>query len=157
MPDSGIDLSTICLLTDTPYPVVEGATDVLCNYLILERTGTIYQLNQFAEVYIVQRFIPDVETYSALSADIERRQRQIKEALNRLEEDMIARHALAKVIRDWHIITDSDRITAAKMYDLYGRVRRECNRGGRFHVESMLQEFIIEIQESEHITAHPFV
>ena len=60
-------------------------------------------------------------------------------------------------MRDWHIITDSDRITAAKMYDLYGKANRECSNGGRFKVQSMFEDFVKESQESEKITAHPYV
>lgn len=157
IPNDGADLTTICLLTDYPYPQVEAAVDALCNYLIIERHGNIFGLNQFAETYIIQRFIPDAETYQLLSTEIERRQRRIRESLEILQRDIEERPELAKIMRDWHIITDSDRITAAKMYDLYGKANRECSRGGQFKVQSMFEDFVKESQESERITAHPYV
>lgn len=155
--NEGIDLSTVCLLTKCSYPKVESAVDALCNYLILERKGSGYFINQFAEKYIIGRFIPDAEVFQTLSAEIVGRQRQIRESLENLKQDMIERPDLSKIMRDWQIVTDSDQITAAKMYDLYGRANRECNRGSKFKVEAVFEEFITETKEAEEITAHPFV
>ena len=125
--------------------------------MILERKGSTYLLNQFAETYIIQRFVPDAETYNILSKEIEQRQRRIQESLDKLNSDMKNSPELTKIMQDWHIITDSDRITAAKMYNLYGRVKFECYRGGEFRVQSVFEDFVKESQESERITAHPFV
>jgi hypothetical protein len=85
------------------------------------------------------------------------RRRQIQEALEQLQIDIEDRPQLAKIMRDWQIITDSDRITAAKMYRLYGRVKTECSRSSKFKVEAILEDFVHECQEAEEITAHPFV
>lgn len=155
--ENGTDLSTICLLTEYSYPEVEAAVDMLCNYLIIERKETIYSLNQFAETYIIQRFVPDAETFNTLSSEIETRQRRIRESLARLDSDITTRKPLANIMKDWHIITDSDRIAAAKMYNLYGYVRNECSRGGQFRVQSVLEDFLKETLENERITAHPFI
>ena len=61
------DISTICLLTKEAYPNVEAVIDVLCNFLILEKKDTQYGLNSFAEKYVIDRFLPDAETYDQLS------------------------------------------------------------------------------------------
>lgn len=154
---NGTDLSTICLLTEYSYPEVEAAVDALCNYLILERNGILYLLNQFAETYIIQRFVPDAETFNVLSREIETRQRRIRESLEKLDSDMQSRRPLANIMQDWYIVTDSDRITSANMYDLYGRVKRECGNGGKFKVQSAFEDFLSESLENEKITAHPFI
>lgn len=125
--DDSTDINTICLLTRESYPNVEAVMDVLCNYLILEKKDTQYSLNAFAEKYIVGRFLPDSDTYERLSKDITSRQRQVKDALEQLKSDMEERTSLGNIMKDWQIITDIDRITAAKMYKLYGTVREECN------------------------------
>lgn len=157
IPNSGIDLSTVCLLTNFSYPEVEATVETLCNYLIVERKDNFYSLNQFAETYIIQRFIPDAETFEALSRDIEKQRRDVQLSLEKLEIDMEQRAPLRNIMRDWHIITDSDRITAAKMYDLYGQVNKECNRGGKFKVQAIIEEFIEKSEECEKITAQPFI
>ena len=156
-PNKGMDLSTVCLLTNISYPDVEAVTETLCNYLIIERSENDYFLNQFAETYIIQRFIPDSQTFQKISDKIEARRRDVRQALEKLEDDMKNRIELRNILRDWNVITDSDRITAAKMYELYGQVNAECNRGGKFKVQGALEDFIIKSKECEQITAHPYI
>ena len=157
IPNKGIDLSTVCLLTNISYPDVEAVAETLCNYLIVERNGNTYSLNQFAETYIIQRFIPDAQTFESISDKIEKRRREVQQALEKLDDDVKQRTELKNILKDWNVITDSDRITAAKMYDLYGQVNSECNRGGKFKVQAVFENFIVKSEECEQITAHPFV
>lgn len=151
------DINTICILSEEAYPEVEEVVDILCNFLILEKKDTQYSLNSFAEKYIVDRFVPDAETYNKLSTEIASRQRQVKNSLEQLQYDMEERPKLASIMSDWHIITDIDRITASKMYHLYGEVREACENSGKFKVQSVLENFIKECEESERVTAHPYV
>lgn len=151
------DISTLCLLTNESFPNVEAVVDILCSFLILEKNDTLYSLNGFAEKYIVGRFLPDAETYERLSSEILTRRRQVRTSLATLQEDIQNRPALARIISDWLIITDVDQITAAEMYKWYGEVNDTCNRAGKFKVELTLQGFIQKCDESERLTAHPFV
>lgn len=155
--NNSTDINTICLLTEEAYPNVEQVIDILCNYLIIEKRDTQYSLNSFAEKYIVGRFIPDAETYSKLSTEITTRRRQVESSLLQLEEDIKGSSALAKIMSDWQIITDIDRITAAKMYQMYGEVRRECERSGKYRVTTYLEDFLKSCDESESVTAHPYI
>ena len=151
------DLSTLCLLTDESYPDMEEVVDILCSYLILEKKDTQYSLNEFAEKYIVSRFLPDSETYERLSADILARQRNVHSSLERLKEDIIRRPSLAKIISDWHIFTDVDKIMAAQMYDMYGDVKHNCDNAGKYKVETVLEDFTKKCEDAEKLTAHPFI
>lgn len=151
------DISTLCLLTNESFPNVESVVDILCSFLILEKKDTLYALNGFAEKYIVGRFLPDAETYEHLSREIINRQRQVSVSLDKLHEDIQSRPSLARIIKDWLIITDVDQITAAEMYKLYGEVNDTCYNAGRFKVESVLEDFVRKCEESERLTAHPFV
>lgn len=155
--NSSTDVNTICLLTNAPYPNVEEVIDVLCNFLIIEKKDTQYYINDFAEKYIVGRFLPDAETYNRLSSEILARQRNVQNSLRKLEEDMRSRPYLSNIMRDWLIITDIDRITAAKMYQMYGDVRQTCDRAGRFLVEGIVEDLIVAAKEAEGVTAHPYI
>lgn len=155
--NNSIDISTICLLTGEAYPNVEAVMDILCNYLIVEKRETQYSLNGFAEKYIVGRFLPDAETYNKMSSEITARQRDVSRALNQLNDDMKNRPALAKIMKDWLIISDIDKINAAKMYNMYGDVKRECDYAGRFMVASALEDFLKKCAEAEKLTAHPYI
>ena len=151
------DISTLCLLTNESFPNVEAVVDILCSFLILEKNDTLYSLNGFAEKYIVGRFLPDAETYERLSKEIFTRQRQVRASLEKLREDMANRSSLAKIIKDWLIVTDVDQITAAEMYDFYGAVLRTCDNSGKYHVEATIEDFLKKCDEAERLTAHPFV
>lgn len=155
--NSSTDVNTICLLTNAPYPKVEEVIDVLCNFLIIEKKDTQYYLNDFAEKYIVGRFLPDAETYNALSSEILARQRNVQNSLRKLEEDMRSRPYLSKIMRDWLIITDIDRITAAKMHQMYGDIKQTCDRAGRFLVEGAVEDLLVAAKEAESVTAHPYI
>lgn len=157
IPNDSTDISTICLLTKEAYPDVEAIMDVLCNYLIIEKRETQYALNSFAEKYIVGRFLPDAEQFNSLSSEISSRQREVKRALEQLNEDIQNRPPLAKIMSDWQIITDIDRINAANMYKLYGEVKHDCEGHGRFQVSAALEESIKKCEEAEKLSAHPFV
>ena len=157
IPNDSTDISTICLLTKEAYPNVEAIMDVLCNYLIIEKRETQYALNSFAEKYIVGRFLPDAEQYNSLSAEIASRQRDVKRSLEQLNEDIKNRPPLAKIMSDWQIITDIDRINAAKVYELYGEVKRDCDGNGRFRVATALEDALKKCEEAEKLTAHPFI
>lgn len=151
------DVNTICLLTNEAYPRVEEVIDILCNFLIIEKKDTQYYLNDFAEKYIVGRFLPDAETYNKLSTEISSRQRNVQSSLKKLEEDMKYHSSLASIMRDWLIISDIDRITAAKMHQMYGDVKQTCDRAGRFLVEGAVEDLIKTAKEAEMVTAHPYI
>lgn len=152
-----VDLNTICLLSKENYTKVEAIADTLCNYLILEKSCGQYSLNKFAEKYIINRFMPDASTYEELSSQIQHRERQIQQALSKLQNDIRQRPELAKIMSDWYIVTDSDKITAATMYRLYGDAKRECSMDSRLKAEAVFEELIVQSNEAESITAHPFI
>lgn len=157
IPNEGTDIGTICLLTKEAYPDVEAVMDVLCNYLIIEKRDAQYTLNNFAEKYIVGRFLPDAETYNDLSAKISASQRDVRRSLEQLNDDISKHQSLARIMSDWHIITDIDKINAAKMYELYRDVKHDCDSAGRFRVSSALEAALQKCEEAERFTAHPFI
>ncbi len=153
----GIDINTMCLLTNESYSSVEEIIDVLRNLLVIEKKDTQYSLNAFAEGYIINRFLPDAETYNKLSNEITARNRQIIRDLERLKSDMKERPSLAKIMSDWSILTDIDRIAAAKMHRTYYEVQRACKFDSKFKVESALEELVAICDECERLTAHPYI
>lgn len=155
--NNSTDINTICLHTNDSYPNVEAVIDILCNYLILEKKDTQYSLNEFAEKYIVSKFLPDEETYNNLSQEITRSRAEIQFKLSKLQNDLKENPALAKIIADWHIISDIDKITAATMYALYGDVNRACRNGAKYKVQIELEHCMEEWEVCEKLTAHPFI
>ncbi len=152
-----IDLYTISMLSKKPYSIIDPVLDLLCKYLIIEKTGETYRLNQFAEKYIIQLFMPDTETYHKIENEITNSTRNIQNELRKLEGDIERSQSLKQIIHDWSIISDGDRIAAAKAYRLYGDVKRDCNTMSSYHISSALNDAIDTIAEIERNTMHPYI
>ena len=156
-PYDSVDIYTICTLSKESYLNVEPIITILCRYLVIEKKGDLYSLNQFAEKYIIQRFMPDAESYTQMSLEIESSTRTIQSELTNLQRNIDASQSLRRIMQDWNIIANGDRIAAAKAFNLYRSVSEDCKRGSRFHIESALHEFIGEIERIEQNTMHPYI
>ena len=77
--------------------------------------------------------------------------------MSELDRDIKNRSELSKILSDWCIVSDSDRITAASMYRLYGEANRECKKDSRFKAQAVLEDVIAASKEAEEITAHPYI
>lgn len=157
-PSDAIDLYTISMLSKEPYCILDPIIELLCQYLIIEKVGDLYRLNQFAEKYIIQLFMPDSEVYEKISSEISNSTRRIQEELNELQNDIENNSVLKRIIQDWNVITDGDKISAAKAYKLYGEVNHECyQRRTRFFISSTFESSIKMIETLEQNTMHPYV
>lgn len=156
-PFDSVDIYTISMLAKESYQTIEPIITMLCRYLVIEKKGDLYSLNQFAEKYIIQRFLPDAESYNQISSEIETSTRRIQNELANLQRNINSSQSLKRIIQDWDIISDGDRISAAKAFNLYRSVSEDCRKGSRFHIDSALQEFIKEIESIEQNTMHPYI
>lgn len=155
-PGDCVDIYTLSMLSKRSYQEIEPIMTMLCKYLIVEKKNNEYGLNEFAEKYIIFRFLPDKESYLSLSNEIENSTRQIKTELRNLQEQIENNTGLRHIILDWAIITEGDRIAAAKAYRLYGETRTDC-RKGKFFVELAYEHIKQTFQEIERSTMHPYV
>lgn len=156
-PSDSLDLYTISTLSKESYSTIDPIIELLCRYLIVEKVGDNYKLNQFAEKYIIQLFMPDSESYEKLQAEIIGSIQKIQEEIKRLENDITTSKALRGIINDWSIISNGDKIAAAKAYKLYGDVKRDCSTGSAFHIYSSLEEAVKVIDSLERNTMHPYI
>lgn len=156
-PSDTIDIYTLSILIDDSLSAIENILNMLCKYLIIEKQHGLYSLNQFAEKYIIQRFLPDTESYNKLSSEIEKNTRKIQNDINKMQTYMERNPSLKKIIQDWYIVTDGDKIAAARVFSLYHQVDQDCQIGSRFHIDSTYREAIAGIKNIEKNTMHPYV
>ena len=155
-PSKSVDIYTLSLLTKQSYNELDELMVLLCKYLIVNKYNNEYSLNEFAEKYIILRFLPDQETYLTLSNEIEASTRKIRQELKELEEQIAYNRDFGKIMSDWHIISEGDKIAAAKAFKLYGEVKNDC-RKGKFFVDSALEDAKSVFNELEKTTMHPYV
>ena len=156
-PSNAIDVFTICMITEFGYQEVVPIMDLLCKYLILERKEERYNLNPFAEKYIVQKLLPDAIESERMSSAIEKSITEIRHDLSKLQNDLNDNEKVRSIIDDWSIDYDGDRIAAAKIYKIYSEVNESCQKGDRFHVESSYDEFCKTMKKIESTTMHPYI
>ena len=153
----GVDIYTISMLLKLDYVSLQPIISLLCRYLIIEADGDGYTLNRFAEKYIIQRFMPDTETYLTISAEIENSVREIRRELAKLNNDMQTNHKLRNIIKDWSITVTGDQIAAAKIYLQYQLVDSACRKDSRSYLESALNDALEITADIERTTLHPYV
>lgn len=152
-----IDIYTLSTLSGVQYSETEPIVAMLCQYLILEKSQGFYSINQFAEKYIINRFLPDSETYLQLSNRIESSLRDIKRELNLLEEHINQDNRLKRIMHDWTILTEGDKIAAAKAFKLYEQVKSECAKSSAFFIQGALTDSIQQLEKIEKSTIHPYI
>lgn len=152
-----IDIYTISIISEIPCQIVQQIANILCHYLILERQGANYRLNQFAEKYIIQRFLPDAVQYMDLQERVERCARQTKRELQMFDDALDKQPERRKILEDWNIISSGDKIAAAKIDSIYVDVREQCSKGNKFFVRTALEEAYPKIEILERSSIHPYI
>jgi len=152
-----IDIYTISIITEIPCYTVQQVIDVLCHYLILQRQGANYRLNQFAEKYIIQRFFPDTVHFASMQEKVERCVRQTQTELASFYEEIANHPERKKIFDDWSVETSGDKIAAAKVDSIYIDVREQCRKGNKFFVQAALEDAISKIAILEKTSMHPYV
>ena len=125
--------------------------------MILERQGANYRLNQFAEKYIIQRFLPDAIQYATLQEKVERCVRQTNRELQMFDDAVERNPERKKILKDWNIFASGDKIAAAKIDSIYVDVREQCNKGNKFFVRTALEEAYPKIELLEKTSIHPYI
>lgn len=152
-----IDIYTISIIAEIPCQTVQQIANILCHYLILERQGANYRLNQFAEKYIIQRFFPDAVQYTALQEKVERCIRQTNREVQMFDDALENHPDRKKILKDWDLIASGDKIAAAKIDSIYVDVREQCNKGSKFFVRTALEEAYPKIELLEKTSIHPYI
>lgn len=154
---NNVDIYTLSLITTLDYKTIEEILSILCHYLILERHGASYSQNQFAAKYIVQRFLPDSVKYMSLQNEIVQCTRKIARELKDFNEGLMRNPERRTIFADWQVITDGDKIAAAKADQIFLSVKDDCKKGNKFFVETGLQEALKNFEDLERTTMHPYI
>lgn len=155
-PTGYVDIFTLCMLSKHTHLEIEPIIVMLCKYLIVERKNNEYCLNEFAGKYIIFKLLPDHESYLKLSQEIDSSIRKIKFEREELAQQTHENPNLKRIISDWNILSEGDKIAAAKVFRLYGEVRRDCGKSS-FFINAAYEETMSTFKELERSTAHPYI
>lgn len=155
-PTGYVDIFTLCMLSKHTHLEIEPIIVMLCKYLIVERKNNEYCLNEFAGKYIIFKLLPDHESYLKLSQEIDSSIRKIKFEREELAQQTHENPNLKRIISDWNILSEGDKIAAAKVFRLYGEIRRDCGKSS-FFINAAYEETMSTFKELERSTAHPYI
>lgn len=155
--DSSLDEYTLCLLTDIKLDKLREILRILLKYLILEKNNDSYIINEFANKYILERFLPNSIERNDLYMKVTSNVRNIKKELQELDKKAEQSPDLKKILNDWMADSYGDKIAISKAYSLYSNLLYTLKyEGGTIRDES-IQQYINEFNSISRVTIHPYV
>lgn len=155
-----IDLYSISILAELPVSEVEKICQVFTSRLVLDRIGESYAPNEFANRFILLKYLPNNVEKRQLSDKIREKKRLIRRQSEELEENKKRDPGIRKLMEDWkpkHII---DKIAIAESYSLVGKVDELIKRSKTIKIhqrDEKIQIHLHELINLEKRTAHPYI
>lgn len=142
-----IDLYSLAELTDASVSVVEKICDYLANRLILNKKGEYYELNDFANKFVLVKFIPDRIAANQLYEKINTHKFNLRLKLRKFEEKQ-SNKELERIMNDWQPRTEVDKIAIVNAYSLYS-----LYYSGKGDIEKLKNDFA----KNEAMSTHPYI
>ncbi|TAE15597.1 MAG: hypothetical protein EAZ95_08500 [Bacteroidetes bacterium] len=143
-----IDLYSLAELTESSVSIVEKICDYLANRLILNKKGEYYELNDFANKFVLVKFIPDKIVATKLYEKIDNHKFTLRLKLRKFEEKKNDRE-LERIMDDWKPQTQVEKIAIVNAYSLFS----PYNSGKDRDIEKLKKEFA----KYEAMTPHPYI
>lgn len=154
--DSNTEVYTLSRLTNRNFRELEDILDILCNFLILQKVGEYYSINQFANKYVVDMFISDSVEFEEISCKVSNISKTIKSDLRIYQQQLKKNPDIQSIMNDWHIEHFGDRLSAAKAFSIYMNISRDLNNGYDENYYSIAND-LMEINKLLTITIHPYL
>lgn len=142
-----IDLYSLAELTEGSVSIIEKICDYLANRLILNKKGEYYELNDFANKFVLVKFIPDKIVATKLYEKIDNHKFTLRLKLRKFEEKKNDKE-LERIMNDWQPSTEVDKIAIVNAYSLYS-----LYYSGKGDVEKLKKDFA----KNEAMSAHPYI
>jgi len=150
-----IDLYSISILAELTVSEVEKICQVFSSRLVLDRIGESFIPNEFANRFILLKYLPNNVEKRTLSDKIRERKRILRKQADDLEITKRKDTRLRMILDDWkpkHII---DKIAIAESDSLVvkvdGFIRDERIRDGK------LKRVLEDLDRIEKMTSHPYI
>ena len=133
---------------------VREVLGILARYLVVERIGDSYVLNEFAQNYVLVKHPLDESTRAKREQEIISAVNIIKNEQKTLDEYCQTYPLLNDIIQEWGGSSEADSITIAKAFVLYEYKNQMRPGKCDYVIEQMDQEFD---KLAQHNSTHPYV
>ena len=155
--EDALDEYTLCLLTKIKLDQLKEIMRILSQFMILEKRNDSYIINEFANKYILERFIPNSVERNDLFLNIKSKVREIKTDLSELEKKSNSNTDLRNILKDWLADNYGDKIAISKAYTIYNNIKHSLKFESGFILEDSIDNYLKEFQTISGVTIHPYI
>ncbi len=153
--DEPIDLHSLARLSNIKDVAgLEKVCEYLTNKLILTRSGDYYELNEFANRFILVKVIPDKTEAYKLYDSISKYKFDKRKKLRTLEEKRLNPN-LDRIMRDWSPRNNIEKLAIADVFGLYPLAKKIGTYG--YENSSIIDKIQNVFEENEQYTSHPYL
>jgi hypothetical protein len=150
-----IDLHSLARLSNVKnVSELEKICEYLTNKLILTRQGDYYELNEFANRFILVKVIPNKHEAYKLYDSISKYKFDKKRKLSALEEKRI-NPSLDRIMQDWSPRNNIEKLAIADVFGLFPLVRNISTYNSESN--DIIDKIKTVFEENEQYTSHPYI
>jgi len=148
-----IDLYSLSSLSNGSIIDTEHICNLLASKLILEKNQESYNLNEFADKFVLIKYLPNKIERKDLQDKIKNYRSKLTEQLEKLEFFRSLEPRLNHIIEDWKPKNSIDKIAIAETFSLFGEAKKAIEKRYGIKIESIKKDF----DKNERMTSHPYV
>lgn len=147
-----IDLYSLSALTDLTIFEVEKICLLFTSRLALEKTGELFQPNEFANRFILHKYLPNYTLRKELLNRIHEMKERIRKQAEKLELDKKKDPSLKSIMDDWKPTQIIDKISIAESHSLMSKVARKLAQP-----HNSLDRILNDLEQIEKRSTHPYI
>lgn len=136
------------------FEEVQSVLDVLCRYLVVEKIADSYQINDFAQQFVLIDTLSDKEYKMSVYNKVKKVQQDIKSARDALNLEKQENPELKRVLEEWNGETERECRAITLAFNLYDLKRNITKSNAAANIDLIRIEF--EKIERNSI-AHPYI
>lgn len=151
--DIPVDIYSLSKISNVTIQSTERICEYLSTKLVLEKIGETFKTNDFANKFIVSKFLPSRVEQRSLKERIREHQRELNNKLDTLEITRKKNPLLNDIMNDWKPVNSIDKIAISEAFSLYGQSRAVFSNKRTIQLELITSSF----EKLEKMTSHPYI
>ncbi len=148
-----IDIYSISFLSKQNVASVEQACTLFTSRLVLEKVGESFKPNDFANKFILSKYLPNNIEKKEIKNRIRQYQRELDYKLKKFENTKKREPLLKGIMEDWKPKNSIDTIAIAESFVIYSETRKLVDSENKEELKRIVKEF----ERIEKMTSHPYI
>lgn len=148
-----IDLYSLSFLSKQNILSVESTCQTFSSRLVFEKIGESYKPNDFANKFIISKYLPNNVEKKEIRQRIREYQKRLEIKLQKFESTKRREPLLKGIMEDWKPKNSIDTIAIAESFVLFGETKEATAKKDYVEIRRIVQEF----ERIEKMTSHPYI